>query len=152
MADVEGIVVEIETGSQSWAGTDDHLYVGIVGTEGGREFNLNVAGFDDYEPGTKVNYVLGEEFAFDAPGPEKTPIRAPDALTGGSQMGQGAVTHVYLRKHGVGSPSEDDAWRMQSARVWLFAGGTPTRVFSSRGPLTLAVEHGLQVWLASDFD
>lgn len=152
MPDVEGIVVELETGSQTWAGTDDHLFLGVVGTEGGREFNLNVSGFNDYEPGTKVNYELGEEFAFDAAGPEKTPIKAPAALTSGSSIEQTAVTHVYLRKHGVGSPSADDAWRLQSARVWLFAGGTPTRVFSSRGSLTLSIENGLQIWLASGFD
>lgn len=47
-------MVELETSTESWAGTDDHLYAGVFGTEGGREFNLNVSGFNDYEPGSKV--------------------------------------------------------------------------------------------------
>src|SRR5439155_3342187 len=80
MADVEGIVVELETGNQSWAGTDDQLFVGVVGTQGGREFNLNVSGFNDFEPGTKVNYKIGKEFALALSGPEKTPITAPASL------------------------------------------------------------------------
>ncbi|MGH7233410.1 MAG: hypothetical protein ACREJU_18920 [Nitrospiraceae bacterium] len=152
MADVEGIVVELETSNESWAGLGDHLYVGVCGTEGGREFNLNVANFDDYEPGSKINYEIGKKFAFDAPGPEKTPITAPNALTGGSKVEQPAVTHVYLRKHGRDTSSADDAWKLKSARVWLFNSVDPSRVFTAKGPLTLSIEDGLQVWLATGFD
>ena len=152
MADVQGIVVELETGSETWAGTDDQLFVGVVGTEGGREFNLNVSGFDDFESGIKVNYVIGQEFAFDASGPEKTPITAPASLIGGSKINQPSVTHVYLRKQGVMDASVDNAWRLASARVWLMNSTDPTLVFTSRGQLTLSIEDGLQVWLASGFE
>ena len=73
MPDIEGIVVELETGSQSWAGTNDQLFVGIVGTGGGREFNLNVSNFNDFEANSKVNYQIGKEFALSLSGPEKKP-------------------------------------------------------------------------------
>lgn len=147
MPDVEGIVVELTTSYERWAGTDDHLYVGIYGTEGGREFNLDVAGFNDYERSSKVNYEIGERFEYDSPGPEKTPIISPTQLTAGSRIGQESVTHVYLRKHGQNSVPQDDAWKLAGARVWLFSRGNPTRLFFSRGAITLSLREGLQVWL-----
>ena len=147
MGDIEGIVVELETGSQSWAGTDDQLFVGVAGTQGGREFNLNVSGFNDFEPGTKVNYQIGKEFALALSGPEKRPITAPASLLSGSKIDQLSVTHVYLRKQGDMRQDVDDAWRLQFARVWLMNSTDPTRIWESRGPLTLSIEDGLHVWL-----
>ncbi|MBN8246698.1 MAG: hypothetical protein J0L84_04560 [Verrucomicrobia bacterium] len=151
MADIEGIVVELTTGSQSWAGTNDQLFLGVVGTRGGREFNLDVSGFNDFEPNTKVNYVIGKEFALALSGPEKKPITAPASLTQGSKMDQPSITHVYLRKQGQMSQNADDAWRLQEARVWLMNASDPTRIWESRGPLTLSIEDGLQIWLSSDW-
>jgi hypothetical protein len=118
----------------------------------GREFNLNVSGFNDYEPGSKINYEIGEVSAFDPSGPEKTPHEATSALMGGNRIEQRSVTHVYLRKHGRYDQSEDDAWKLGSARVWLMNRVDPARVFTARGPLTLSIEDGLQVWLAKGFD
>ncbi len=148
MADIRGIVVELETGNQRWAGTDDQLFVGIVGTLGGREFNLDVARFNDFEPGTKVNYQIGEESpVLTTEGPEKVPITAPARLMGGSLIDQPSVTHVYLRKQGDMDRDVDNAWQLQSARVWLLNRTDPTLIWESRGPLTLSIEDGLQVWL-----
>jgi len=151
MADIEGIVVELTTGSQSWAGTDDQLFLGVVGTGGGREFNLNVSGFNDFEPGTKVNYLIGKEYALALAGSEKRPVTAPGTLSAGSKMDQPSVTHVYLRKQGLMNQDSDDAWRLQEARVWLLNDSDPTRIWESRGALTLSIEDGLQVWLSSDW-
>jgi len=151
MADIEGIVVELTTGSQSWAGTDNHLYLGVVGTQGGREFSLDVSGFNDFEAGSKVNYVIGKEFPLALPGPEKKPITAPASLTGGSKISQPHVTHVYLRKQGLLTEASDDAWQLQGARVWLMNASDPTQIWEARGPLTLSLEDGLQVWLSSDW-
>jgi hypothetical protein len=147
MPDIEGIVVELETGSQSWAGTNDQLFVGIVGTGGGREFNLNVSNFNDFEANSKVNYQIGKEFALSLSGPEKKPTTAPSSLLGGSKIDQPAVTHVYLRKQGEMNGDADNAWRLQSARVWLMNDSDPTLIWESRGSLTLSIEDGLQVWL-----
>lgn len=144
MSNISGIFVSLTTAGQWWAGTDNHLYLGVVGTVGGREFALDVEGFNDFEKGTVVTYSIG-------PGASvfggKIPATAPDAL---AQMTicQPNVTHLYLRKQGDRTHEGDDAWRLSSAFVYLIASGIPTRVFQSTGPTTLGNEHGLQVWLA----
>ena len=56
MSNLTGIFVSLTTGGQWWAGTNDHLYIGVVGSVGGREFALDVAGFNDFEKGTVVPY------------------------------------------------------------------------------------------------
>ena len=60
MSKVLGIFVELKTENKKHAGTDDHIYIGVVGPGGGREFPLNVSGFNDFEEGTNVKYWLGE--------------------------------------------------------------------------------------------
>ena len=40
--------------SGSDVGTDDHIYIGVEGTGGGRECPLVVAEFNDFERGTNV--------------------------------------------------------------------------------------------------
>src|SRR5262245_53226056 len=112
MANIKGIVVELKTGSESWAGTDNFLYLGVAGTNGGREFALDVSGFDDFKVDSKVNYIIGESFGIDPSGPEKVPRSSPSTLTKGSQIGQPSVTQVYLRKYGGTDEDADDAWRL----------------------------------------
>ena len=87
------------------------------------------------------------EFALSLSGPEKKPTTAPSSLLGGSKIDQPAVTHVYLRKQGEMNGDADNAWRLQSARVWLMNDSDPTLIWESRGSLTLSIEDGLQVWL-----
>jgi len=66
MAHVQGIVVILVTGSGRFDATDDKIYIGVVGTDGGREYPLDVAGFDDFEKGTNVTYALGTVWDSDA--------------------------------------------------------------------------------------
>jgi hypothetical protein len=140
MTAITGIFVSLTTAAQSWAGTDDQLYLGVPGRGGGREFNLNVAGFNDFEAATTVMYKIGD-VAFAG----LTPITAPgDLTTAPIQIEH--VSHVYLRKLGRGSQSADDAWRLESAFVYLIAPPHATRVWSATGPVTLSFEDGLQVW------
>jgi len=144
MSILNGIFVSLTTAGQWWAGTNDHLYIGIVGTVGGREFALNVDGFDDFEEGTVVPYSIGPGAAVFG---GQIPETAPDALAE-IKICQPNVTHVYLRKQGDRTHKGDDAWRLSSAFVYLIASPAPTRVFVSTGSATLANEYGLQVWLA----
>lgn len=144
MSTISGIFVSLTTAGQSWAGTDDHLYLGVVGTVGGREFALNVEGFNDFEKGTIVPYSIGPDASVFG---GKIPETAPGALAE-MIICQPNVTHVYLRKQGDRTYEGDDAWRLSSAFVYLIASGAPTRVFKSTGPATLGNEYGLQVWLA----
>ena len=125
-----------------WAGTDNHVYLGVVGTVGGREFALGVPAFDDYEAGSSVGYSIGaaaENFA------RKKPLHG-DAAFDDMMICQPNVTHVYLRKQGNLSHDGDDLWRLESAFVYLL-GPDVTRVFGTTGPATLGNEYGLQLWL-----
>ena len=146
MSQVTGIFVSLTTSNQWWAGTNDHLYLGVVGTVGGREFALGVDGFDDFEEGTVVPYSIG-------PGAEVFGGQQPDtAASALAEMVicQPNVTHIYLRKQGDRTHDSDDAWRLRDVFVYIIADGSPTRVFSSTGPATLGNEHGLQLWLAEN--
>ena len=143
MSKINGIFVSLSTAGQWWAGTNNHLYLGVVGTVGGREFALNVAGFDDFEEGTVVTYSIGPGAALFG---GKIPATAPQALAE-MTICQPNVTHVYLRKQGDRTFDGDDMWRLSSAYIYLIADGDPTRVFSSTGPATLGNEHGQQIWL-----
>ena len=48
MAHVKGILVELRTATGSGSGTKDHIYIGVQGQGGGREFPLDVRGFNDH--------------------------------------------------------------------------------------------------------
>ena len=144
MSKLSGIFVSLTTASQWWAGSNDHLYLGVVGTVGGREFALNVDGFDDFEEGSVVTYSIGPDAVVFG---GKTPETAPDSLAE-MTICQPNITHLYIRKQGDRTYEGDDAWRLSYVFVYLIASGNPTRVFVSTGPATLSNESGLQVWLA----
>ncbi len=143
MSEVTGIFVSLKTAdSPPWAGTDNHVYLGVVGTVGGREFSLGVPAFDDYEPGSDVGYSIGSAADVFA---GRKPLRG-DAAFDDMMICQPNITHVYLRKQGNLSHDGDDLWRLERAFVYIL-GPTVTRVFSTTGPATLGNEWGLQLWL-----
>lgn len=143
MSAITGIFVSLTTaGDPAWAGTDNHVYLGVVGTVGGREFALGVPRFDDYERGTSVGYSIGDGAEIFA---GRKPLHG-DAAFEEMMICQPNVTHVYLRKQGNLSHSDDDAWRLERAVVYIL-GPTVTRVFSTTGPATLGNEYGLQLWM-----
>ena len=59
MAELTGIRVTLTTAATENAGTDDHLYIGVVGTGGGREFPLDDPDWDDFEIEEPIRYKLG---------------------------------------------------------------------------------------------
>jgi hypothetical protein len=144
MSELNGIFVSLTTGSSTWAGTDDHLYVDVAGTVGGREFALAVDDFDDFEAGTVVPYSIG-------PGAAVFGGREPD--TAADQLErmticQPNVTHVSLRKQGDRTHAGDDYWELEEVVVYLIAPDTPTRVFVSTGSARFGNEYGNRVYLA----
>lgn len=143
MSEVTGIFVSLTTDdAPPWAGTDNHVYVGVVGTVGGREFALGVPAFDDFEPGSTVGYSIGPGAAVFA---GKKPQHG-DAAFDEMMICQHNVTHVYLRKQGSLSHDGDDLWRLESAFVYL-TGTDVTRVFQTTGRATFGNEWGNQIWL-----
>ncbi len=100
-------------------GTDDHMYLGVVGTGGGREFALAAASFDDFASAAATRYVFGEVGDQETePGLE---VVKPRSSSGGGandprayRVNLEAVTQVYIRKAGTRKGSGDDA-----AQVYL---------------------------------
>ncbi|MGV9821776.1 PLAT/LH2 domain-containing protein [Nocardia xishanensis] len=151
MSHIRGMLVELSTHANRNSGTDDHLYIGVYGTDGGREFPLDAPG-DDFETGTRVTYVLGDV-------PETLPEwRRPNFSEPGGPCDPAAlhidldsVEQVYIRKQAKGfGDSDDDAYQLDTVRVVLRA-GDDGRAFilptpGSKG-LWFGNEYGHQAWL-----
>jgi len=153
MSKLLGIMVTLETSSAAWSGTDDHLYVGVQGTGGGREFPLDVAGFNDFEEGTEVIYKLGTVWAAGGAGEKGGSLTPSESSPGGwNDPARGTidlekVDYVYLRKGGTRSGSADDLYELAEVSVTLYGPTSESRIFSRTEAIRLANEHGLQVWL-----
>jgi hypothetical protein len=134
---ITGIYFSLTTGSQSWAGTDDALYFGLAGTVGGREFFLDTG---PLAPNTTKTFHWGNS-AF--------PADVEKDSVGGTVICRPNLTHVYLRKLGLGSRRADNALMVANAFAFLESdeSGT-TDVFVTTGPEQLSFETGLVVYLA----
>ena len=134
---VTGIYLSVTTGSQTWAGTDDALYFGLAGTVDGREFYLDTKGLS---ANTTKTFKWGKA-SFNAD--------VEKASVGGTVICRPNLTHVYLRKYGLGSRRADNAWQMASAFAFIVSdeSGT-TDVFVTTGPEHISYETGLIVYLA----
>lgn len=62
MSHIQGIKVDLQILASEDGGSKDRLYLGVVGTAGGREFPLYNHHFDEstHKPGTAWMYRLGE--------------------------------------------------------------------------------------------
>ena len=156
MSRLVGIVARLKTSSSSDAGTDDHLYVGVAGKGGGREFPLDVKGFDDFERGHNIKYWFGEVWDdvditdakrpnMSKPGerndPEKFKIELED------------VQYVYIRKqsdHPYNIPGDDDAYKLDEVEVNLYGYSPDLRKFSASDDLWFGDEYGQQAWIPED--
>lgn len=152
MSHIRGLVVRLKTENRSWAGTDDHIYLGIVGKGGGREFPLDVNGFDDFEEGTDIKYWLGTVWDGAALTGAKKPNQSqPDSGRWNDpavdNINLNQVDYVYLRKGGTRQSDNDDAYMMDEVEATLYGSSPNKRTFRSTVDIGLANEYGLQVWL-----
>jgi hypothetical protein len=99
---VTGNYLSLATGPEAWAGTDDALYLGLAGTVGGREFFVDTGRLG---ANTTKTFKWGNA-TFNAD--------VEKASVGGTVICRPHLTHVYLRKHGLGSRRADNAWKMQA--------------------------------------
>ena len=153
MTHLRGMVVDLKTSSQSGAGTDAHIYIGVVGTRGGREFPLDVEGFNDFEPGPDVKYWLGTVWD----GTAITGSRKPrGSEPGGNNNPQryrielDDVPFVYIRKAAGLTEGSDDAYRLDEVEVMLYGYNPESRSFGTTRDMWLSIENGLQLWLPED--
>lgn len=145
MVHLRGMVVRLRTENRGGAGTDDHLYIGVFGRGGGREFPLEVRGFDDFERGDDIRYHLGVVWD----GTVLPGTRKPRSSEPGEQNDPGShrveldrVDYVYIRKAGSNSRTGDDAYMFDLVEVSLYGRNPVSRVFSQRSDLWLANENG----------
>lgn len=151
MSHVRGIVVQLKTENQSGAGTDDHIYVGVVGRGGGREFPLATNGFNDFEKGTNIKYWFGTVWDGGAVTGAKKPA---DSTPGGRndpawhRIELDEIDYVYVRKQGSRSSKGDNAWKMDNVEVSLYGSSSPSkRTFGTSNDLWFGNEYGQNSWL-----
>jgi hypothetical protein len=155
MAQLRGMIVTLKTASSEESDTDNQLYVGVWGTEGGREFPLASSDFDNnFATGSTQVFTLGTLPGGLVPAGSKQSDRAGPGEAndpgGALRIELNNVQYVYLRKQAVGFGSEDDdAYRLAEITVDLYSTNTnPDRRFrlDPRG-LWFGNEHGHQAWL-----
>jgi hypothetical protein len=149
LSTLRGIVVYLATGTSARAGTDDALYLGISGTQGGREFPLDTSFFDDFERRSRVRYALGEVWEESALVGAKRPKMSKADWNDPSyfHVGLAAVDRVYLRKQCGRRRGDDDAYNLDEIEVTLYGAAEQKRVFRSASSIWLGFEYGGQVWL-----
>lgn len=152
MSEIKGIFVELKTKGGKWTGTDDQIYIGVIGKGGGSEFPLGVRGFDDFESGSNVKYWLGDVWEGSALAGARRPYEAggwndPEVR----HINLEKVDYVYLRKASHAGNDEDDKWKMDNVEVTLYGPESPMkRTFFKTGDIWLANEYGLQMWLKEE--
>lgn len=147
MGKITGISVwNLETESGRHTGTDDHVYLGVYGTGGGREFALDVDDYNDWEPGSVDDYEFGSPTTGG-----REPITAADQLNR-IDISLEDVTHVYLRKQGDRTTAGDDFWEVLECHVLMSSGSDASRLFSLPGTARLGNEYGHKVWLSDASD
>jgi hypothetical protein len=172
MPQLTGMFVTLITSDETTPGdpgTDDNMYIGVVGTGGGREFPL-ASPDKDFVKGATQNFALGqpwepiqvgtqESFPFGVPvpstpvDPKKPPNNDPKLVP----LDVAQVTHVYLRKTGTtrggttyeGDEDGDDAYRLQEATVKLYGPASPSkRVFIFKPNPANELK---SVWMGTEF-
>ncbi len=153
MSRMRGIFVRLKTKSESGAGTDDHIYVGVVGSSGGREFPLDVRKFDDFESGTDVKYWFGTVWDGTVLVGAKKPYRSEPGDRNDPNWFRTelhGVESVYIRKQGDRSTEGDDAYKLDEVEVTLYGASPDRRIFSTANDLWFGNEYGHQAWLTEE--
>jgi hypothetical protein len=154
MAQLTGMAVTLTTANDDEAGTDDHVYIGVVGTGGGREFPLD-SEKEDFITGEVEKFALGSiwEGGFvdgatkfpneSEPGKDNDPALIP--------LDVDRVNFVYLRKQGDNTTDGDDAYKLKDLRVVLYGPATPSkrifRFFNGGTSVWVANENGHLIYL-----
>lgn len=153
MVQLTGMSVTLNTDTSSDSGTDDHIYIGVVGKGGGREFAL-ASPEEDYITGEQEKFALGFIYEGGVVGPSTKFPKKSDVGENNDPafypLDMDRVDYVYLRKQGDRTEDKDDAYRLKNVRVVLYGPSAPSkRIFVSTNnkALWLANEHGHVVYL-----
>jgi hypothetical protein len=156
MVQLTGMAVTLTTDGDADSGTDDNLYIGIIGSGGGREFPLD-SQKDDFNRGETEKFALGviweggfidgsTKFPLQSdPGKDNDPALIPVDVD--------RVNFVYLRKQGDNTADGDDGYQLRELNVVLYGPASPSkrrfRFFNgaNQPSLWLANENGHVVYL-----
>jgi hypothetical protein len=122
---LKGLVVILTTANRNNAGTDDQLYLGVIGRGGGREFPLATPeeDFEVQPPGKPEAFLLGSFWdnpAANQPNP-KYPFRSGPGGTNDParfEVDLDMLDYVYLRKQG--DRGVDDSYALEQVVVYLY--------------------------------
>jgi hypothetical protein len=156
MVQLTGMAVTLATANDSDSGTPDQLYIGVIGSGGGREFPL-------LEDAEIFNAAEGKKFALGLiwegsfiDGATKFPLRSKPGKDNDPALipvDVDRVGFVYLRKQGDNTFNGDNGFQLFGLRVVLYGPTAPSkRLFEflngAGNPLLwLANENGHVVYL-----
>jgi hypothetical protein len=148
---ISQIEASIGTANVRYAETDDRVYLGVVSSDGGREFNLDRKGIDDFERGAYSVLLINSKSRSSQNNSDVYHSIADNALDD-FPLNLESVSAVYIRKHIKDSASEDDAWMVASVSVDLrdnAAPGAPCRRFvvPNGATFVLSAARGAVVYL-----
>jgi hypothetical protein len=148
MTHLRGMVVRLVTGNDKFAGTDNMIYIGVVGKDGGREFPLDVGDFDDFEKGTDIKYHLGTVWDGNALNGTKKPKQSTPGLANDPKWHRvdlNEIDYVYIRKeenHG-----DHAQYQMDLVEVTLYGVNPISRTFAEYDEIYLGKNVGLICYL-----
>ncbi len=159
MADITGIALDLYVAASSiYDGTADPLYLGVYGTDGGREFRLEMTegigttteGIVSVQ-GVQEKVYLGALCHFT---PAETPVQIVGSNGGLNDprtcdLDLDSVQFVYLKKRLRKDVNKDDRLILSQAEVFL-CDGTKTREFKQSCPMPFGYEAGGKHWLVGD--
>jgi hypothetical protein len=153
MLQLTGMAVTLNTSSSDDSGTPNHIYIGVVGKGGGREFALD-SPKDDFKTGQQEKFALG--FIFEGGVIDSTTKFPKQSDVGKNNdpafypLDMDRVDYVYLRKQGNLTKDSDDAYKLKDVKVVLYGPSAPSKkifVSANTNPLWIANEHGHVVYL-----
>jgi len=153
---IKGIYVEIKVGPVGYAPSNDPMYIGIYGKNGGREFALDAENYEEFDSPNKIVKLQIGDFCCekdgvlqvrhsDPAGGSNTPINYPLELED--------IEYVYLRKYqralevDKNAVLHDDLLELAYAKVLLCDTNGDVRLFEKNQKMFFAYESGLQHWL-----
>lgn len=145
MTHLRGMIVELVTGNDKFAGTDDMIYIGVVGKGGGREFPLDVNSFNDFEKGTTVKYHLGTVWDGAALNGTLKPAQSEPNQKNDPKWHRvelDEIDYVYIRKR-ENKDTTHPQYQMNSVEVTLYGAIGITRSFIETHDIYLGDKVGL---------
>lgn len=151
MTHLRGMIVRLVTGNDVFAGTDDMIYIGVVGKDGGREFPLDVSNFNDFEKGTDIKYHLGTVWDGAALNGTKKPADSEPGQKNDPMWHRvelDAVDYVYIRK--AENTNDHPQYQMDLVEITLYGGNNVSRTFIETNDIYLGKNVGLICYIPED--